>query len=271
MIVVSSKHILQGFAATAAIGCATWWVCWGRSPMKQRLDTPIQAEEGAEMPVAPDNRSDVATVEVNEAEVPTAREILTQFSGPLTSELENLLNEQGIKLDEPFEYLPWEEVADQIEATIGTLSERERQSHVDSVYKWPAALTADSLSQKFPLFAQRNIELSDLVVSEVDLLVSEDNFELGNLAEQYGDQFRDAIHVAWQSQTYLKSPISTRGLPRPEKRAIFASAGGFGGWGAKLYLFADDEPEIVAMQKQMAALRAKRDAKVIDYVTSLAH
>jgi hypothetical protein len=201
--------------------------------------------------------------------VTTGRQKLEEFWGPLKPDALERLSAAGVDLDAPFHCPPWEEVEEHFRTQLATVSEADDKARYETEVQWPETLTMESLAKHLPVAVERAGTLTDLNLAEIDLLTAEDNHRIRELARQYCDSFKVGLASEWSRGNYGKSPLSSRVIPRSERRAIYSGATAFNGWAAKIHLFADDYPEIAGLQEELRALRGQRDRKVFDYVRTL--
>jgi hypothetical protein len=200
---------------------------------------------------------------------PSARQVLREWWGELPAEIEESLKAEGVNLDAPYEYPPWEQVVERFRIEIGTLSEAERDARTKSMVSWPDEISLSALAQKFPIVAELSIELHEAHLVQVDSLVREQNTRLSELAYAFCDGLRAVKHIAWTRGDFLKSPVSTVAIPRPSRRAFYATAAAHSGWGAKMLLFADEHPDLDSILGEAAQVRMSRDSAVTRYLKSL--
>lgn len=267
---MTRRSLMLATAVALAFAVSAIWLWLAPTPAERPgtaqpwMESPLPADDLQPRPSV--QREGVAASQVEApARVKSIGDVLDEIGVSMTPELAEELAADGVKLDQPVEVPPWEEVHAYFEQKLGSLPQQEADDRVAAMLAWPKEVTAEALTQKFPTIGERGIELNDLQLAEISILVAEKNRFIENAAIELCDGIRYALQSEWQSGRYEKSPISTLVLPKPGRRAFYGTAAGHRAWGARVLLFSEDYPDLVALSDSAYRARKERDRQVLDY------
>jgi hypothetical protein len=258
------------FAAPAlvAILLAVAWSVLSRMPAAPSAASPTAATKAPTFGEVSADNEQRALVTRAEGPVP-ARAFLAEYWGVDWARIEATMLEQGLDLDVPYHFRPWEEVAEGFKSLF-EFSDEKIESRREQKVGWPLTLTPEWILQEYPMAAKEGRTIGPREIAEIEDLTSEVNARLYENFDRWTSGMSRAMEDAWNQGAFVKAPFATYGVPPlKEGHAFYAGARSGNGWSVRLQLFREDHPDLMDLARDMARMRQERELAVKDYLKSL--
>jgi hypothetical protein len=197
--------------------------------------------------------SDLPAAEPGES----AGEYLAGYWGPSWPEIRARMEAAGVDLEVPFEPTAWELVEAEFRARACVDPSMRAQIPLDK-FAWNEKPDNAWLRNEFP--GAGDFELGPAELEQLAALVELERLEFAPFAEAYVERLDFHLRASFEQGKYQRVPYTNRGLA--EAPGYYSTSIAGHGWAVALTLHAEDCPDVLQLEADMAAMTRRRDQRV---------
>jgi len=195
------------------------------------------------------------------------RESLREYWGDQWPRIEEALTNQGVDLEEPFEFVPWAIASEKLAESV-PLNESARKGAVQNMVSWyseevtneDAKSLSEWLSRKFGLGKDPSPE----ILQDIQVTAAPYNETLRGLGEQYADLVESYLLERWARGDFVKAPFASYGVSAD--RGFYSMSAAASGWSIVITLKEEDCPDVAGLRAQAKQVRKDRDAAIRSFL-----